>query len=65
MASPFAGPSLATLLSLLKPDPNLFWKSFEEKDDLTLPFTSQEAIDYCTKSYTSGQSLNDDFVPNI
>ena len=50
---------------LLKSDPKLFWKSFEEKDDSTLPFTPQEAIDYCTKLYTSGQSINDHFVPNI
>ena len=49
---------------LLKRDPKLFWKSFEEKDDLTLPFTPQEAVDYCTKLYTSGQSINDHFVPN-
>ena len=28
---------------LLKSDPKLFWISFEEKDDSTLSFTSQES----------------------
>lgn len=46
-------------------DPILFWKSFEEKDYLTLPFTPQEAIDYCTCLYTSVESINDHFVPII
>ena len=33
--------------------PNFFlWKSFEEKDELTLPFTSQEAIIYYKKKHT-------------
>ena len=50
---------------LLKSDPWLFWKSFEEKYNLTLLFTPQEAVDYCTKLYTSSQSINDQFVPTI
>ena len=50
---------------LLKSDPKLFWKSFEEKDDSTITFTPQRAIDYCTKLYTSGQGINDHFVPAI
>ena len=50
---------------LLKSDPKLFWKSFEEKDDSTLSFTPQEVVDYCTKLYTLGQSIIDHFVPNI
>jgi hypothetical protein len=34
---------------LLESDPKILWKSFEE-------------IDYCTKIYTLGQSINDHFV---
>ena len=45
-------------------DPKLFQRSFKEKDDSTLPFTPQEAIDYCTKLYTLGQSINIHFIPN-
>ena len=50
---------------LLKSDPNLFWKSFEEIDEPTLPFTPHEAVGYCTNLYTSCQSINDHFVPII
>ena len=50
---------------LLENYPFLFWKSFEENDDLTLPFTPQEVVVYCTKLYTSCQSINDHFVPLI
>ena len=46
-------------------DPKLFWKSFEEKYYSTLPCMPQEALDYCTKLYTLGQSINDHFVPNM
>ena len=52
------------LYLLLQNDPKLFWKGFEEKDDSTLPFTPQEAMDYYTKLYTSRQSINDHFVSN-
>ena len=37
---------------------------FEEKDDSTLPFMPQEALFYCTKLYTSWQSINNQFIPN-
>ena len=50
---------------IFKRNPKLFWKSFKENDDSTLPFMPQEAIDYCTKLYTSHQSINDRFVPTI
>ena len=50
---------------LLNSDPRLFWKSCEEKLDSTLPFTPQEAIDYCTKLCALGQIINDHFVPTI
>jgi hypothetical protein len=30
-----------------------------------LMISSQEAIDYCTKLYTSGQSINDHFLLDI
>ena len=46
---------------LLKSDPKLCCKSFEEKDDLTLPFTPQIVVDYCTL----WQSVIDHFVSNI
>jgi hypothetical protein len=36
---------------LLMSDPKLFWKSFEEKDESTLPITPQKAID-TTQKYT-------------
>ena len=35
--------------SFAKMGPNLIWKSFEEEDDLTLPFMLQDALKYCTK----------------
>jgi hypothetical protein len=54
-----------TAKSPLSNDPKLFWKSFEGKDDSTLPITPQEAIHNCTKLYTSCQSINDRIVPTI
>lgn len=36
----------------------LLEQNVEEEGDSTLPFTPQEAIDYCTKSYTFGQTNN-------
>ena len=50
---------------LLKNDPKLFWKRFEEKVNLTFSLKPQEVIDYCTKLYTSSQSINGYFVPTI
>jgi hypothetical protein len=49
---------------LLESNPKLFYESFEEKDDSTLPFAPQEAVDYYTKLYTPRQSIDDHFVPN-
>ena len=42
-----------------------FWKSFEGKDDSTLPFMPRESIHCCTKLYTSWERIIDHLVPNI
>ena len=49
----------------LKSDPNYFGRSLKGKDDSTLPFTPQEAVDYCTKKCTLRQNTNDHVVLNI
>ena len=49
----------------LKSDPNYFGRCLKKKMIRTLPFTPQEAVDYCTKLYTSRQIINDHVVMNI
>lgn len=44
---------------------NYFGKNYEEKDDLTLSCTPQEAVNYWGRLHTSQQSISDHFVLNI
>jgi hypothetical protein len=46
-------------------EPNLFGRALKKEDDLTLPFKSQEAINYCTKLYTLGHNSNDHFIQTL